>query len=59
MGRLQQTLVECPEPRVLAGFYRAFLGMSVYESIRGWDGDPDGWAVIGRDGKKELAFQRS
>ena len=59
IGRLQKTVIECPEPRVLADFYCAVLGMSVYESIRGWDGDPDGWVVIGRDGKKELAFQRS
>jgi len=59
IGRLQKTVIECPEPRVLAEFYCAILGMSVYESIRGWDSDPDGWVVIGSDGRKELAFQRS
>jgi hypothetical protein len=52
-------VVECPEPRVLTDFYCAILGMSVYESMRGWDSDPDGWVVVGRDGKKGLTFQRS
>jgi len=33
--------------------------MRVYETIHGWPTDPEGWLVIGRDGKKELAFQRA
>jgi catechol 2,3-dioxygenase-like lactoylglutathione lyase family enzyme len=52
-------VIECPEPPALANFYCAVLGMEVYESIRGRDSDPHGWVVIGHDGKKELAFQRS
>lgn len=59
IGRLQKTVIECPEPRALADFYCAVLGMSVYESIRGWGDDPDGWVVIGHGGERELAFQRS
>lgn len=53
IGRLEKTVFDCPEPRDLAAFYAAVLGMRVNED----DGD---WVVIGIDtGDRHLAFQRS
>jgi hypothetical protein len=50
--RLEKTVLECPEPRALAEFYAALLGMQVLE-------DRPDWVVIGREpGMRELAFQR-
>ena len=52
VGRLEKTVVECPDPRELARFYCGLLGMEIHE-------DDDGWVVIGRQrGMRELAFQR-
>lgn len=46
-------MLDCPDPRALAGFYAEILGMRVNEDT---DGD---WVVIGREpGMRELAFQR-
>ncbi len=59
IGRLQKAVIDCPEPRALAAFYCEILGMHVFDSIHGWADDPGGWVVIGRDGRKVLAFQRS
>jgi hypothetical protein len=59
IGRLQKTVIDCPEPRALAEFYCDILGLEIYESIHGRPADPAGWVVIGRDGRKVLAFQRS
>lgn len=54
-GRLEKTVVDCPDPRALAAFYAAVLGMQVNED----DGN-GAWVVIGRDvGWRELAFQRA
>jgi catechol 2,3-dioxygenase-like lactoylglutathione lyase family enzyme len=53
IGRLEKTVLDCPDPGSLARFYAAVLGMRVNE-----DG-PD-WVVIGTEpGARELAFQRS
>ena len=55
IGRLEKTVFDCPDPRTLAAFYAAVLGMQVNED----DGD-GAWVVIGRDtGWRELAFQRA
>jgi catechol 2,3-dioxygenase-like lactoylglutathione lyase family enzyme len=53
IGRLEKTVIDCPDPRRLAAFYAEILGMRVNE-------DTDGaWVVIGREpGARELAFQR-
>ncbi|RBY93154.1 VOC family protein [Blastococcus sp. TF02A-30] len=53
IGRLEKTVLDCPDPRALAAFYGELLGMRVNE-------DTDGeWVVIGREpGMRELAFQR-
>ena len=53
IGRLEKTVLDCPEPRVLAEFYAAVLGMRINE-------DSGDWVVIGREaGRRELAFQRA
>jgi hypothetical protein len=53
IGRLEKTVLDCPDPRELAALYGEILGMRVNE-------DTDGeWVVIGREpGMRELAFQR-
>jgi catechol 2,3-dioxygenase-like lactoylglutathione lyase family enzyme len=52
IGRLEKTVFDCPDPRVLADFYAAILGMRVLE-------DDPGWVVIGRrEHMRELAFQK-
>jgi catechol 2,3-dioxygenase-like lactoylglutathione lyase family enzyme len=53
IGRLEKTVLDCPDPRALAGFYAALLGMRINE-------DDGAWVVIGRnEGWRELAFQRA
>src|SRR3978361_544879 len=53
IGRVEKTVLDCPDPRALAAFYAELLGMRVNE-------DEDDWQVIGRDrGWRELAFQRA
>jgi catechol 2,3-dioxygenase-like lactoylglutathione lyase family enzyme len=53
IGRLEKTVLDCPDPRALAAFYAAILGMRVNE-------DSENWVVIGVEpGARELAFQRA
>ena len=53
IGRLEKTVLDCPDPRALAAFYAEVLGMQVNE-------DSGDWVVIGRvPGARELAFQRA
>jgi catechol 2,3-dioxygenase-like lactoylglutathione lyase family enzyme len=53
IGRLEKTVIDCPDPRSLADFYCQVLGMRVNEDI----GD---WVVIGLEpGLRQLAFQRA
>jgi catechol 2,3-dioxygenase-like lactoylglutathione lyase family enzyme len=55
IGRLEKTVLDCPDPRALARFYAELLGWRINEDHK--DGD---WVVIGRDeGWRELAFQRA
>jgi catechol 2,3-dioxygenase-like lactoylglutathione lyase family enzyme len=52
IGCLEKTVIDCPDPRALAGFYCRVLGMRVNEDL-------DGWVVIGLEpGLRQLAFQR-
>jgi catechol 2,3-dioxygenase-like lactoylglutathione lyase family enzyme len=52
IGRLEKTVLDCPDPRALAAFYADVLGMQVNE-------DSDDWVVIGdAPGARQLAFQR-
>ena len=53
IGRLEKTVLDCPDPRALAAFYAQVVGMVVTE-------DSDDWVVIGREPEaRELAFQRA
>jgi catechol 2,3-dioxygenase-like lactoylglutathione lyase family enzyme len=53
IGKLEKTVIDCPDPRALAEFYCEVLGMRINEDI----GD---WVVIGTaHGRRELAFQRA
>src|SRR4051794_40826347 len=53
IGRLEKTVLDCPDPRELAAFYAAVLGMWVNE-------ESDDWVVIGLGpGDRQLAFQRA
>lgn len=53
IGRLEKTVFDCPDPRALAAFYAAMLGMRINE-------DSDDWVVIGsQPGARQLAFQRA
>ncbi len=53
IGRLEKTVLDCPDPRALAAFYAAILGMRVNE-------DSEDWVVIGSEpGARQLAFQRA
>jgi catechol 2,3-dioxygenase-like lactoylglutathione lyase family enzyme len=52
IGRLEKTVLDCPDPRALAAFYAAILGMRINE-------DSDDWGVIGSEpGARQMAFQR-
>jgi Glyoxalase-like domain len=52
IGRLEKTVIDCPDPRALAEFYCQVLGTRVNED----DGD---WVVIGlAPGLRQLAFQQ-
>lgn len=53
IGRLEKTVIDCPDPRSLAAFYSQVLGMRVNEDL-------DDWVVIGAaPGLRQLAFQRA
>ena len=53
IGRLEKTVFDCPDPRALAAFYAALLGMRVIQ-------DSDDWVAIGPEpGDCRLAFQRA
>jgi catechol 2,3-dioxygenase-like lactoylglutathione lyase family enzyme len=53
IGRLEKTVIDCPEPRALAQFYCQVLGMRVNEDL-------GHWVVIGSGpGLRQLAFQRA
>lgn len=51
IGRLEKTVLDCPEPRAVAAFYAVVLRMRINE-------DSDDWVVIGTEpGQRQLAFQ--
>ncbi|GAB3958439.1 VOC family protein [Streptomyces sparsus] len=51
------TVLDCPDPRALAGFYGAVLGWELTEAPFG--SDLDEWAELRGPGGRGLAFQRS
>jgi catechol 2,3-dioxygenase-like lactoylglutathione lyase family enzyme len=53
IGRLESVVIDCPEPRALARFYRELLGMQVVD-------EQDDWVTLGAaDGAPSLAFQQA
>jgi catechol 2,3-dioxygenase-like lactoylglutathione lyase family enzyme len=53
IGRLEKTVLDCPDARMLAAFYAEILGMRV-------NGDSEDWVVIGLEpGARQLALQRA
>lgn len=50
VGRLYSFVIDCPDPRELARFYEALLGLERVE-------DAEDWVTIAGDGTR-LAFQR-
>ena len=53
VGMLEKTVIDCPDPRALADFYKALLGMQVNEDL-------GTWVVIGRAHHlRQLAFQQA
>src|SRR5690349_6584565 len=56
IGQLRSTVIDCPDPRALAGFYAELLGLPVIEE----DSD-DEWVVLGGPPghQPRLAFQQA
>ncbi|WP_053644999.1 MULTISPECIES: VOC family protein [unclassified Streptomyces] len=54
---LQCLVLDCPEPRALAEFYRALLGGEVDRPDRRWSLDED-WSTLHTPGGLVLCFQR-
>ena len=53
IGRLEKTVLDCPDPRALAAFYAEVLGMRVLQ-------DSADWVAIGpAPGDRRVAFQRA
>ncbi|MEV4466903.1 VOC family protein [Micromonospora echinofusca] len=53
IGQLRTVVIDCPDPRALAGFYSELLGLPVDA-----DASDDGWVVIAGSGHR-LAFQKA
>ncbi|MFF5214643.1 VOC family protein [Micromonospora sp. NPDC000442] len=57
IGQLRSTVIDCPDPRGLAGFYSELLGLPLIED----NSDGDDWVVLGGPPGHlpRLAFQRA
>jgi predicted enzyme related to lactoylglutathione lyase len=55
IARMRSVVLDCPDTRVLAEFYRDLLGWEI--TYADYD-EPDGWAVVS-DGTYRIAFQRA
>ncbi|MFI1279726.1 VOC family protein [Streptomyces sp. NPDC020858] len=58
IAELQCVVLDCPEPQLLAGFYRSLLGGNVNQQDRRWSVDED-WATLHTPSGQVLAFQRA
>ncbi|MEU6897210.1 VOC family protein [Streptomyces virginiae] len=58
IAELQCVVLDCPEPRVLADFYRSLLGGDVDRPDRRWSLDGD-WSTLHTPTGLVLAFQRA
>ncbi|MYW21105.1 VOC family protein [Streptomyces sp. SID486] len=54
LARLDVVVLDCPDPRALAGFYAAVLGGTVEE-----DAEDSGWVDLKLPDGAALAFQRA
>ncbi len=52
IGRLYEIVIDCPDPRGLAAFYRELTGL---DELLG----EDDWVTLGRGGDVRVAFQRA
>lgn len=52
IGRLGAVVLDCPDPKALAGFYSELLGMPVRT-------EEDDWVTIGEPGAVAVSFQRA
>jgi hypothetical protein len=57
-GLLQCVVLDCPDPRALAGFYAELLGGTVNQPDPRWRVDED-WATLHLASGLVLAFQRA
>ena len=57
IGQLRSVVIDCPDPRALAGFYAELLGLPLIED----NSDGDDWVVLGGPPGHlpRLAFQRA
>ncbi|MFJ6195560.1 VOC family protein [Micromonospora sp. NPDC092111] len=57
IGMLRTVVIDCPDPRALAGFYAELLGLPLAEE----DSDGDEWVVLGgpRGHQPRVAFQQA
>ncbi|MDX3537553.1 VOC family protein [Streptomyces sp. MB09-01] len=58
IAELQCVVLDCPDPRVLAEFYRSLLGGNVNQPDRRW-AVGEGWATLHAPSGQVLAFQRA
>jgi hypothetical protein len=58
IGTLQCVVLDCPEPAVLAGFYRGLLGGEVDRPDRRWGVD-ESWSTLHTGSGLVLCFQRA
>ncbi len=52
IGRLGAVVLDCPEPRPLAAFYRGLLGWEIEDAA-------DEWVTLRGDGEGRLSFQQA
>jgi catechol 2,3-dioxygenase-like lactoylglutathione lyase family enzyme len=58
IAELQCVVLDCPDPRELAEFYRAVLGGEVDRPDERWEPD-DSWTTLHVPGGQVLCFQRA
>ena len=52
IGRLYEVVIDCPDPKALAGFYQQLTGLDELFA-------EDDWVTLGRGGEVRVAFQRA
>jgi hypothetical protein len=55
IARMRSIVLDCPDTRVLAEFYRALVGWEIVYAD--YDAE-DGWVTLSHDGEPRLCFQR-